>query len=222
MVIANRWQQAPSDPAVLGLASGEGSSAGSAAQPQASLEAAAGGANWPQANPCCTGQSVPQALRQLPTSIPQYPGARPFATGADPQFNAQGGLVSELSVTEDPLHQVQAFYRRQMAFNGWSEMSVPPHEDQDLTAAWASMGIQMRSEVLVFRNDQASCVIGMTQGLPLPTDAAQASEQAGDAGVGVPGALPPLTDPSRTFIAINYMAAPVWSERGHGASRRVQ
>lgn len=125
--------------------------------------------NWPHANPCCSGQGVPNDLRRMPQSVPRYPNGRIVSSGAGPGQAEGGQAVMEFYSSPDPVEQVVEFYRTQMAYNGWqlqptSSSLTGPGDDFDGTAA------SFKTEMLKFRNERALCLIGASQYWGLPGD----------------------------------------------------
>lgn len=107
VVFINRWQ---------GAASWMEPASGEALGP---LGASAGA--WPATNICCAKESVNETDlgRVLPTTIPPYPGARILATNRTESGESR---VVVLETTDAP-EAVETFYRQQMAYNGWGEIS---------------------------------------------------------------------------------------------------
>lgn len=83
-----------------------------------SRSSAAGGraSGWPQQNVCCSGEAIPEAGVQLPSSVARYPGAKAIAShrphGSDDS--------TVLFLTPDGTEAVASFYRKRMAYNGWT------------------------------------------------------------------------------------------------------
>ena len=206
IVVVNRWQESASAPSSLGPGQSTAEpapAASSAAQPQ-----------WPNANPCCSGATVPSEARRLPTSVPDYPGAQVVASGATPNPVAGGKEpVMEMYTTEDSADQVEAYYRRQLSYNGWSEIALPRGADVDPAQAFGPQGAQMHAVMLAFSKGDAICSVAVSPG----TD----------------GMLPPgietlmkmkpkdeTEQPARrTLILVNYMEAPALGQSVRNAQR---
>jgi hypothetical protein len=174
-VFVNRWE-----PGSLGDASSDSQSQGV----------------WPGENPCCTSDAVPNVLRALPASVPQYPTGRLVTTGASPRLNTGGGSASEMYLTADSVEQAAEFYRRQMAYHGWTETAMPGAAADGLAQRLGPQAQQLHATLLAFRSEDAMCavVIGEHQGH------AAVSSIVGAAG----GTAPPETT-ERTLIIVSYL-----------------
>ncbi len=119
---------------------------------------------------CCVGGAVPHDLQALPSSIPRYPNAQRLAASAPGQAEAGSPVAFEMSVTRDRAEQVAEYFRRQMAYNGWSPEPAPP---RDATLASLLPGDAGQAgieavELLAFRGPQGRCAISIVQGAPEP------------------------------------------------------
>jgi len=191
LVFVNRWQ-APSGDSQASLPVGP--------MPAAKAPEETG---WPAVNPCCSGESVPTALRTLPNSIPQYPNARMVSTGAAPPSEAGRAAMSEMYRTEDSVDQVVEYYRKHLAYNGWSEMegmSAPP-----LDQVLGPQAAQVNARMLSFRNDRGMCGVAIVEN----PAAATASGLAGSQGPTGQRANGPT---ERTVILVTYFESPFLSK----------
>lgn len=177
----------------------------------AGLDPSAPAPAWPAANPCCEGQEVPAALRQTPASIPAYPAGRLISTGASPAAVGRQ-TVSEMYLTADAADAVKAYYRQQMAYNGWTEESSDRRSDSQVAQMLGAQATQFGWDTLTFRNDRGMCLIVLTEYHPTDQEAASGS----------PSPLALLTAPSpegqagtteRTLIGITYLEGAALSRR---------
>ncbi len=161
------------------------------------------GGQWPQANPCCGGQRVPQALRKMPSSVPTYPNGRIVATGAAPSSNSSSA-VNEMFMTEDSVEQVSEFYRSQMVYNGWSADET---SEKSLIQARQMLGPQadrLNMKLLTFKSGDAQCGIAIVENIGNPSNMPGLQsivEGKGTAG----GKGNTASGGERTVVMVNYL-----------------
>jgi hypothetical protein len=152
------------------------------------------------ANPCCGGGTVPPQLRKVPHSVPPYPNGRMITAS---EF---GGAMSEISLTEDSLAEVVAFYREHMAYNGWTpEQAASPAElERALREGMGAQAAGITSSMLSFHNGRALCTVIVMRheagGSPfdlagLPPEARQQ----------LPPEVAQMAGSERTVIAVQYL-----------------
>lgn len=81
------------------------------------MQPASGRPSTAPANVCCTGASV---SGPLPFSLPAYPGATVVAKSTSSEDSGDVVLL-----TNDSAEQAVVFYRKQMAYNGWTPFEDP-------------------------------------------------------------------------------------------------
>ncbi len=105
-----------------------------------------------QPNVCCSGEPVPDTNGPLPFAIPHYPGAKVIAKSAS--YSGQES-VTLLLVTSDAASDVEAYYRKHMAYNGWQ---LVPMTERELAGGAGSDAMHL----LRYRNAARLC--GLTIG----------------------------------------------------------
>lgn len=189
---------APSgDKTLLTIARWEGEADNPLGLPASPSGAEAAAPAWPAANPCCGGgDEVPQALRTMPSTIPDYPNGRLVSSGGAPGGRGRG-VRSETYLTADGADQVAEYYRRQMAYNGWTESERSPGmSDAQAQQLLGPQAAQLRWDTLSFRDDHGLCTIVVTEYHPAE------GESAG-------------TSPEHTVIGVNYVESEGLSRTPH-------
>ena len=200
--------------------------------PSAPLGSATGAPSWPEANPCCSGAAVPPSLRQLPSSVPQYPTGRMVSTGAVPTLAGVQQAATELYLTTDTADAVSVFYTEHMGYNGWAPVELPGAAVSDAEQLAASQGLPMASRFLAFKNSGGGmCTVTISSFTGLPKDArSQLSpellEQNPMMGELLNAEGPGGAPAERTVITVSYLelkAPPAprapFGRQGHGPAR---
>jgi len=197
LVLLQRWEESSAQAGGLGNLSGTGTGLGA----QGPL--AGGGQGWPLANPCCDGSQVPDTLRRVPHSVPVYPNGRMIAASS----SGTGGAVDagETYVSSDSIDQVAEFYRRHMAYNGWTPVEMPAPDAALLRQVQGLPADRVRHEVLAFRNRQAICGVIVTQLLGPTEEAFMASLTPEQRAMLPPAVSNRIGTDERTLIAVDYM-----------------
>ena len=164
-------------------------------------QAAGKASSWPETNACCTGQSVPNASRKLPLSIPDFPYARMVSVASSGQ---QPEIISALYSTAATQSEVMEYYRKQMTYDGWRLISDQPHMASVLKERAPTVfgGREIAAGQLSFRGPQGTCLISTTESLGADPQAKDAKKEG--------------KVKERTIIAINYMNLTL-----EGATRRI-
>lgn len=129
--------------------------------PSDTAAAAPAQAGWPASNPCCTGESVPLAMRKVPNSIPSYPNGRLISTGAPPASSTR--TASEMYMTDDSPETVERFYRSQLTYNGWTALNIPSQALAQSTQYLTPEAAALKPVMLAFRNENRICGITITE-----------------------------------------------------------
>lgn len=153
-------------------------------------------------NACCNGEAVPQALRRIPWSVPQYPNARLIGTGA---VSAEEAPLSELYFSREAREDIVAYYRDRMIYNGWTSVKDTGLNEMEMARVVGNQPVPVQASLLTYRNKQAYCGIVIAERssdfmsrLGLPVGSAAAAPQ---------GAEEPKPE-ERTVIMITYVELP--------------
>lgn len=152
-----------------------------------------------QANPCCTQDAVPMDRRTLPVTMPRYPHGRMVTASRAPNSTPQMQMTSEMYMTPDPVHEVLAYYRKEMPLVGWNESpSKRPVQQPRFMESLGAVGESVNFSTMTFRNSTGDlCSVFVGQNIL-------------SAGSEAPA--------ERTMIAIHYLRTPTLRSRASGLS----
>ena len=84
--------------------------------------------------------------------------------------------MSEMYLTADSVEQAEAYYRTQMAYNGWVAKDIGVDPAQSLGQVLGPKAAQLKTRTLAFQNDRGMCGVVIVESPEQPLTGSSAAE----------------------------------------------